>query len=134
MGSQEALDAHVSVGKDQICTPQKAPSSADPEDGITAGIEDALNDRKSEGKVNCWDSLWLLLFPGDFKIPEPGMTISILQRVLGMACLENWLTVLYPRICTAHGTGRSVCAISRRASCASAPSTDSGSVRIGEGH
>ncbi|KAH6611755.1 hypothetical protein B0J18DRAFT_82561 [Chaetomium sp. MPI-SDFR-AT-0129] len=71
MGSQKALDDHISVGRDLICDPQAVPSSADPEDGITAGLEEALNGRKAGSKIDSWESLWNLLFPKDHEIPEP---------------------------------------------------------------
>ncbi|KAH6851352.1 hypothetical protein B0I37DRAFT_373828 [Chaetomium sp. MPI-CAGE-AT-0009] len=71
MGTQNALNEHISVGKDQICDPQAVPPSADPEDGITPGIEEALNERKADGKIDGWASLWGCLFPGDIDIPEP---------------------------------------------------------------
>ncbi|KAK4152298.1 hypothetical protein C8A00DRAFT_16381 [Chaetomidium leptoderma] len=70
MRTQKALDEHVSVGRDQICTPQKVLSSADPEDGITLGVEELLNERKADGKIHSWDSLWRLLFPEDCDILE----------------------------------------------------------------
>ncbi|KAL2195609.1 hypothetical protein P885DRAFT_79048 [Corynascus similis CBS 632.67] len=70
MGSREALEAHASVGKDQICDPRTVPSSADPEEGITSGIEDILNDRKAGTKIDDWTSLWRLLFPGDIEVPD----------------------------------------------------------------
>ena len=73
MGTQKALDEHISVGRDQICDPQKVPSSADPEDGITSGIEEALNGRKADSKIDGWQSLWSRLFPGDAEIPESGV-------------------------------------------------------------
>jgi hypothetical protein len=71
MGTQKALDEHISVGKDQICDPQAVPPSADPEDGITPVIEEALNERKADGKIDGWTGLWGCLFPGDVDIPEP---------------------------------------------------------------
>ncbi|KAL2131947.1 hypothetical protein VTI74DRAFT_4402 [Chaetomium olivicolor] len=73
MGSQEALIEHVLVEKDQICSPPEAPvlPSTDPEDGITPGIHEALNDRKGDTKVHSWEGLWHLLFPADLEIPEP---------------------------------------------------------------
>ncbi|KAH6613236.1 hypothetical protein F5144DRAFT_596633 [Chaetomium tenue] len=71
MGTQKALDEHISVGKDEICDPQAVPPSADPEDGITPGIEEALNERKADMKIDGWTSLWGRLFPGDVDIPEP---------------------------------------------------------------
>lgn len=73
MGTQEALTEHASVGRDQICNPQKVPPSADPEDGITSGIEEALNGRKAGSKIDCWETLWRHLFPDDSRIPESGM-------------------------------------------------------------
>jgi hypothetical protein len=77
MRSQKALDEHVRVGRDQICSPQKVPlaSSADPEDGITSGIEEVLNGRKAGRKIDTWESLWRLLFPDDDGIPEAGTLI-----------------------------------------------------------
>ena len=73
MGTAEALKEHVSVGVDLICNPQNVPSSADPEDGITSWIEEALNGRKAGSKIDCWRTLWRHLFPDDFLIPESGM-------------------------------------------------------------
>lgn len=74
MGTPEALKEHVSVGRDQICNPQMVPSSVNPEDGITSGIEEALNGRKAGSKIDCWGTLWRHLFPDDCAIPESGMT------------------------------------------------------------
>lgn len=73
MGSQAALDAHTSVERERICNPQRVSSSADPEDGITSGMEEALNGRKADRKIDSWESLWRLLFPADLEMPEPGM-------------------------------------------------------------
>jgi hypothetical protein len=50
-------------------------SSADPEDGITSGIEEVLNGRKAGRKIDSWESLWRLLFPDDDRIPEAGTLI-----------------------------------------------------------
>lgn len=77
MGSQKALDEHISVGRDLICDPQAVPSSANPEDGITAGLEEALNGRKAGSKIDSWESLWNLLFPKDHEIPEPGTCYAL---------------------------------------------------------
>ncbi|KAL1835634.1 hypothetical protein VTJ49DRAFT_6301 [Mycothermus thermophilus] len=71
MGSQEALDEHASVDVDQICPVRKVSATPDPEDGITTEIEGALNERKADGKIDSWEALWNLLFPGDRVIPEP---------------------------------------------------------------
>lgn len=73
MGSQEALRAHLSVARDQICNFNKEPSSADPEDGITLQMEEVLNGRKADRKIDCWGTLWRHLFPHDVEVPESGM-------------------------------------------------------------
>jgi hypothetical protein len=72
MGSRTALGEHLAVDKDQICNLQQAPSSGDPEDGITNSIEDTLNDRKAVNKIDCWESLWHLLFPQDQEVSKSG--------------------------------------------------------------
>jgi hypothetical protein len=80
MGSQEALIAHLAVDRNRICNPRKESSSADPEDGITLGIEEALNGRKADRKIDCWESLWHLLFPQDAEVPESGMRTPSLSK------------------------------------------------------
>jgi hypothetical protein len=76
MWTPEALKEHVSVGVDLICNPQNVPSSADPEDGITSLVEEALNGRKARSKIDCWKTLWRHLFPDDCAIPESGMATA----------------------------------------------------------
>lgn len=74
MGTKEAVDNHLAVANDRICSFQQVPSSADPEDGITSRIEDTLNGRKADGKIDSWESLWRLLFPKDaLDVPDSGM-------------------------------------------------------------
>jgi hypothetical protein len=72
MGTQKALNDHLAVDRDQICSVQQAHHTGDPEDGITAQVEELLNERKAEVKVDTWQSLWKTLFPEDTMIPEPG--------------------------------------------------------------
>ncbi len=86
MGSQAALDAHISVERERICNPHRVSSSADPEDGITSGMEEALNGRKADRKIDSWDSLWRLLFPADLEIPEPGMRAPSLPPLEQARC------------------------------------------------
>ncbi|KXX75240.1 hypothetical protein MMYC01_208426 [Madurella mycetomatis] len=69
MASKEALDGHLAVDRDQICTFRKGPTSADPEDGINSRTEDVLNDRKADSKIDSWEGLWKTLFPQDGVIP-----------------------------------------------------------------
>ncbi len=75
MGTQGALRAHLSIATDWMCAVNPALSYTDPDDGISQAIRDILNERKSDGKINSWASLWHLLFPNDTKIPRPGMQI-----------------------------------------------------------
>jgi len=65
MGAKEAVQKHLAVSNDSICTFQETPSSQDPEDGINAKIEDMLNGRRANTKVDTWDILWHTLFPED---------------------------------------------------------------------
>lgn len=73
MQTQEALTAHSSGANGWGCKPRPGPPRADPEDGIRKPIIDMLNDRKTDGKIGDWESLWRILFPDDVKIPKPGM-------------------------------------------------------------
>lgn len=59
MGTKEALQEHLAVPIERICSFQPLqPASVDPEDGITSDIEETLNERKAESKIDCWESLW----------------------------------------------------------------------------
>ncbi|KAK1828961.1 hypothetical protein QBC39DRAFT_374281 [Podospora conica] len=73
LGSKSALDRHLAVTRAQICEVQSCASSQDPEDGISAKIEDVLNGRRANSKVDTWDILWRTLFPKDedSDIPHP---------------------------------------------------------------
>ncbi|KAK3314497.1 hypothetical protein B0H66DRAFT_535412 [Apodospora peruviana] len=73
MTTKEGLDNHLAVPNDQICTSQESPASHNPEDGITGRIEDVLNGRKANTKVDTWEVLWTTLFPEDHvrDIPKP---------------------------------------------------------------
>jgi len=73
IGAKEALQEHLAVSNDRICSFQETPSSQDPEDGINAKIEDLLNGRRANSKVDTWDILWHTLFPSDPEnaIPDP---------------------------------------------------------------
>jgi len=65
--------AHLNVSNENICTVQETPSSQDPEDGINARVEDLLNGRRTNSKVDTWEILWQTLFPDDSReaIPDP---------------------------------------------------------------
>ncbi|KAK4183737.1 hypothetical protein QBC35DRAFT_455987 [Podospora australis] len=65
MGTQEGLISHQQVDRSQMCEVRAVQSSANPEDGITSHIEDILNGRKANSKVDCWRTLWNTLFPDD---------------------------------------------------------------------
>ena len=72
MLSREALDAHIAVPNDRICSPQEGSASRNPEDGITGRVEDWLNNRKANAKIANWESLWRILFPSDKVVPDQG--------------------------------------------------------------
>lgn len=75
MHSQQALQLHLSAPKEEICAFKELPPSGDPEDGIDARVEDLLNGRRANTKVDSWEILWKTLFPDDDAsiIPDPGM-------------------------------------------------------------
>jgi len=70
MSNKEGLENHLHVPNSMICTPQEAPPVQNPEDGITSRIEDVLNGRKANTKVDTWEVLWPTLFPEDTAIPD----------------------------------------------------------------
>ncbi|KAK3303924.1 uncharacterized protein B0T15DRAFT_398611 [Chaetomium strumarium] len=99
MGSRTALEEHLAVDKAQICNPQQAASSADPEDGITNSIEDTLNDRKAVNKIDCWEGLWHLLFPQDPQARTPDfIPPTELDEVYAQLNSENCVGQLRQRI------------------------------------
>lgn len=65
METQEGLQNHLNAPSAQICDPHEVPASQDPEDGISAKIEDVLNGRRANTKVDSWKILWQTLFPDD---------------------------------------------------------------------
>lgn len=81
MRSREALDAHIAVPNDEICSPQEGSACRNPEDGITARHESLLNNRKADGKIDNWPNLWHNLFGLDEVVPNPGECSLILIPV-----------------------------------------------------
>ncbi|CCC10886.1 hypothetical protein SMACR_04117 [Sordaria macrospora] len=77
MQSREALDAHIAVPNDRICSPQEGSASGNPEDGITGRVEYWLNNRKANAKIDNWESLWRILFPSDDVVPEPDFVAPV---------------------------------------------------------
>ncbi|KAK3950575.1 hypothetical protein QBC32DRAFT_11370 [Pseudoneurospora amorphoporcata] len=71
MPSPEAVQAHLAVPSDRICSPQEGSASRNPEDGIMDRHESLLNNRKAHGKIDNWQNLWQNLFPSDDVVPEP---------------------------------------------------------------
>ncbi|KAK1761548.1 hypothetical protein QBC47DRAFT_31199 [Echria macrotheca] len=71
--THEELQRHLATPNEQICTFRDVQSSGDPEDGIDAKIEDLLNGRRTNTKVDSWEILWRTLFPHDEEedIPDP---------------------------------------------------------------
>ncbi|KAM7199765.1 hypothetical protein V8F20_005635 [Naviculisporaceae sp. PSN 640] len=70
MIDKESLEYHLAVPSEVICTPPEAPLDQNPEDGITSRIEDLLNGRKANTKIDTWEVLWPTLFPADTVIPD----------------------------------------------------------------
>ncbi|KAL2259330.1 hypothetical protein VTK26DRAFT_7036 [Humicola hyalothermophila] len=71
MATMEEYNEHLTVPADQICEAVTVVPPTDPEDGISAQVEDVLNARKLDNKIVDWERLWGLLFPQDNEIPTP---------------------------------------------------------------
>ncbi|KAK4159731.1 hypothetical protein QBC43DRAFT_123629 [Cladorrhinum sp. PSN259] len=71
--SHEALHEHSTRPLEFMCTAQDERQNSNPEDGITSQIEDLLNGRKANSKVDNWEALWHVLFPNDSSdvVPSP---------------------------------------------------------------
>ncbi|PKS09164.1 hypothetical protein jhhlp_003778 [Lomentospora prolificans] len=69
--SEEALDRHSELPKDQMCEPSSRKPTQDPEDGITDEMDKTLAGRKANGKIQTWDQICRLIFPMDHDIPQP---------------------------------------------------------------
>ncbi|KAK4198655.1 hypothetical protein QBC40DRAFT_90097 [Triangularia verruculosa] len=70
MGSHMDLLAHSAVEIQFMCEVRDVPSSLDPEDGITPQVEEVLNGRKANSKVDSWNTLWEVLFGTGHEIPD----------------------------------------------------------------
>ncbi|KAK4180691.1 hypothetical protein QBC36DRAFT_177057 [Triangularia setosa] len=70
LGSHMDLVTHSAVEVQYMCEVRDVPSSLDPEDGITPQVEEVLNGRKANSKVDCWNTLWVVLFGTEQGIPD----------------------------------------------------------------
>lgn len=70
-GSRERLLTHLQLPPDLMCLVQNEAQSSDPEEGITQEVEELLNERKSNVRVNTWPSLWRALFGRDDDVLAP---------------------------------------------------------------
>ncbi|KAJ4288802.1 hypothetical protein N0V88_007129 [Collariella sp. IMI 366227] len=101
MGSQAALTEHAQVQQDQVCSPSVTPVTLnmDPEDGITSGIHEALNDRKGRTKVHTWNGLWNLLFPADPDVLDSDFILPTeLDEVYAQLNSDGYITQLRQRV------------------------------------
>lgn len=106
IGSQEGLQYHLAVPNDRVCSFQETMSSQDPEDGISAKVEDALNGRRLNTKVDTWHILWRTLFPlpngeeiDEHDIPDPEFVPPVeLDEVLAEFQTEKCDQLLRSRI------------------------------------
>lgn len=78
--TKEAYDEHLARDFREICNVKPGPVSINREDGISPTIEDVLNERRSDSKVDSWESLWRTLFPEDEIVPEPGKPLLNILR------------------------------------------------------
>lgn len=62
----EALEIHLNLPQKQMCPSQQTtPANRDPEEGITDQIEQVLNGRKANVKIDTWEAVWHTCFPED---------------------------------------------------------------------
>lgn len=104
--TSEALDSHLRVPPDQICSIREEDddnsSQSNPEEGITPDIEIKLACRKSTSQIVQWEPLWRVLFPRDDTIPTEGTLMCCLlcpQWSSGVNSIFNHLClglVLHP--------------------------------------
>lgn len=88
MRSREAVQAHLAVPRDSICSPQEGIASRNPEDGITDRHEFLLNNRKADGKIDNWQDLWHNLFGLDEEVPDPGECFPIVALLCLGLCFS----------------------------------------------
>ncbi|KAK1751331.1 hypothetical protein QBC47DRAFT_80983 [Echria macrotheca] len=62
--THEELKAHLAM-PNELCQFRDILPSGDPEDGIDSRIEDALNGRRPNTRIDSWEFLWRTLFPSD---------------------------------------------------------------------
>ncbi|KAM7220389.1 hypothetical protein V8F06_004168 [Rhypophila decipiens] len=67
--SENALDQHMMLPKDQICESISEESVADPEDGITDSVDRELV--VGHASVETWEDIWRVVFPADEDVPAP---------------------------------------------------------------
>lgn len=67
--TQQALDAHLMLPKDEMCDTVPAGTPRNPEDGISEDVDRTL---ASGNGIRTWDDLWRLIFPMDDQIPSSG--------------------------------------------------------------
>ncbi|KAL8393810.1 hypothetical protein RB595_003529 [Gaeumannomyces hyphopodioides] len=65
----EELSEHQTQ-KNWWCDVREDVANTDPEGGITKDIEERMIGRKKGSKVDTWEALWVLLFPGDTPVPR----------------------------------------------------------------
>lgn len=69
--SRERLMSHLQLPPDRMCLVQNEAQNSDPEEGITQEVEELLNERKSNVRINTWSSLWQALFGSDDEVLSP---------------------------------------------------------------
>ncbi|KAK3401717.1 hypothetical protein B0T20DRAFT_402465 [Sordaria brevicollis] len=65
--TQQALDTHLMLPKDEMCDTVPAGTPRNPEDGIPEDVDGTL---ASGTGIRTWDDLWRLIFPMDDQIPS----------------------------------------------------------------
>jgi hypothetical protein len=93
------LEHHLRVPREQMCQvgERREPMGSagtqyrDPEDGITAGIDSLLRDRRKGYQIMDWNRLWKAMFPADLddQIPSHGR-LTVIARSIRLLGLTNY--------------------------------------------
>ncbi|KAK3382088.1 hypothetical protein B0T24DRAFT_600456 [Lasiosphaeria ovina] len=90
MKTREAYKDHVSLPSKDMCRPVEEIPPDSLEDGITSKVEDLLNGRKINTKIDTWHVLWMTLFPGDSVVPSPDFVPPVESQEVFHDLEEGW--------------------------------------------
>lgn len=75
------MSEHLMVPVEQMCEAIHVSSKSAEEDGMTEEMDRALADQTRRKKIQTWEEIWRLLFPGDSTVLDPGRLLSSASTV-----------------------------------------------------